>query len=58
MYRILDTMARLMAPIMPFTAEEIWKYMPAVADKTESIHLALLPAVVPTLTDDDLAQKW
>ncbi len=58
MYLILDAMARLMAPIMPFTAEEIWKHMPAVADKAESIHLAAFPAVDPALTDDALAQKW
>jgi isoleucyl-tRNA synthetase len=31
MYAILDAMARIMAPIMPFTAEEIWKHMPAVS---------------------------
>ena len=29
MYRILDTMTRLMAPILSFTAEELWKHMNA-----------------------------
>jgi isoleucyl-tRNA synthetase len=50
MYAILDAMTRIMAPIMPFTAEEIWKYMPATSGKPESIHLAAFPAV-----DADLA---
>jgi isoleucyl-tRNA synthetase len=58
MFAILDAMARIMAPIMPFTAEEIWSYLPAVADKTESIHMALFPTPNPDLTDDRLAQKW
>jgi isoleucyl-tRNA synthetase len=58
MYAILDAMARIMAPIMPFTAEEIWTYMPAVAGKPESIHLAAFPTVNADLQDDALAAKW
>jgi isoleucyl-tRNA synthetase len=58
MYRILDAMARIMAPIMPFTAEEIWKYIPAGDEKIDSIHLAAFPKVDPALKDDELAQKW
>jgi isoleucyl-tRNA synthetase len=58
MFAILDAMARIMAPIMPFTAEEIWKHMPAVADKPESIHMALFPKPDPALTDDALGKKW
>ncbi|MGA6925237.1 MAG: isoleucine--tRNA ligase [Desulfosarcina sp.] len=57
-YAILDAMARIMAPIMPFTAEEIWGHMPAVADKAASIHLAAFPQPDAGLRDDDLAQKW
>jgi len=58
MYRILDAMARIMAPIMPFTAEEIWKHMPAVKDKAGSIHLAAFPDPDPALKDEGLAAKW
>ncbi len=28
MYRILDTLTRLVSPILAFTADEIWQYMP------------------------------
>ena len=28
MYRILDSMVRMLAPILSFTAEEIWQAMP------------------------------
>ncbi len=58
MYTILDAIARIMAPIMPFTAEEIWKHMPAIADKAASIHLVGFPDADPTLRDEALAKKW
>jgi isoleucyl-tRNA synthetase len=58
MFAVLDAMARIMAPIMPFTAEEIWNHLPAVADKPDSIHLALFPQPDPALTDNALAKKW
>ncbi len=58
MFRILDAMARLMAPIMAFTAEELWKHLPATADKPESVHMALFPEPDTALSDDALAGKW
>ncbi len=57
LYRIADALARLMAPIMVFTAEEIWRHLP-VADREESIHLALLPQVDERLRDESLARQW
>ena len=58
MYTILDAMARIMAPIMPFTAEEIWRHMPDTRDKAESIHLAVFPNLDDGLKDDHLASQW
>ncbi len=58
MYSILNAMARIMAPIMPFTAEEIWNHMPSVAGKAESIHMASFPKMDAGLKDDVLAKKW
>ncbi len=40
-----ETIARLMAPILPFTADEIWHYMPASNGDRASIHLTQLPEV-------------
>src|SRR5262249_45179553 len=37
LWRILDTLARLMAPILTFTAEEIWGYVPSQNPRSESI---------------------
>jgi len=58
LYILVDAIARLMAPILPFTSEEIWKYMPERDGKTSSIHLGLLPAVDAGCIDDELAGRW
>jgi isoleucyl-tRNA synthetase len=55
---VLDTMARLMAPILAFTAEEVWQYLPARADKTDSVHAAPMPTVRAEWQDETLAAKW
>ncbi len=57
-YHILDTLARLMAPILVFTAEEIWRYMPDDGRKEASVHLAGMPPARPDWTDDELARRW
>jgi isoleucyl-tRNA synthetase len=57
-HRIAHTLARLMAPIMVFTAEEIWKYLPATSRQEESIHMAQLPREDEGFRDDALAEQW
>ena len=44
MHTLADTLARLLAPILPHTAEEVWDYLKG-ADKAESVHLAPFPTV-------------
>ena len=39
LYRLLDALVRLVAPLMSFTAEEVWGHM----GKTESVHMAYFP---------------
>ncbi len=39
LYRLLDALVRLLAPIMSFTAEEVWTHM----GRAESVHLAYFP---------------
>jgi isoleucyl-tRNA synthetase len=58
MYVMLDCLARIMAPLLPFTAEEIWEHMPAHGDKAPSVHLALLPEANSQWKDEGLAEKW
>ena len=47
MYEILSGMIRLMAPVLSFTAEEAWAFLPA-ADKEPSVHLADFPELQTT----------
>jgi isoleucyl-tRNA synthetase len=42
-WRIAEAMVRLAAPMMSFTADEIWAYLPKLSDRTESVHLELFP---------------
>ena len=42
-WRILEASVRLLAPIMSFTCEEIWGYLPKVPGRPASVHLAQFP---------------
>jgi len=43
-WQIGEALVRLMAPIMTFTAEEVWLHLPKMASREPSVHLALFPA--------------
>ena len=43
MYEALRAIATLAAPILCFTAEDIWRYMPKRAGDPDSVHLAAFP---------------
>jgi isoleucyl-tRNA synthetase len=45
MWRICEAMTRLIAPILSFTADEVWQFLPKVEGRAESVHVALFPAV-------------
>jgi isoleucyl-tRNA synthetase len=55
---LVDAIARLMAPILPFTSDEIWHYMPSNNGNDSSIHMASLPEVNPAFKDAALAGRW
>ncbi|NPU84860.1 MAG: isoleucine--tRNA ligase [Syntrophaceae bacterium] len=55
---ILDAMARLLAPIMTFTAEEIWSALPAWDGKAASVHLTEFPKADPALLNPQLSEQW
>jgi len=56
MYTILDTLTRLMAPVLSFTAEEIWGYLPG--ERAESVHLDRFPQLDAALTDTELETRF
>ena len=58
LYRILDTLVHLMAPLVSFTAEEIWGYMPDKNRRPASVFISRMPEPDASLVDAPLADKW
>jgi isoleucyl-tRNA synthetase len=55
-YEVFAALARLMAPLMTFTAEEAWRYLPGT--RSESVHLERFPEVPLEWLDDALKREW
>jgi isoleucyl-tRNA synthetase len=59
MYRIISAMTRLAAPIISFTAEEIWQFMPhSAGDDKLSVFLNQMPEKSGIEFTDDFKDKW
>ncbi|MFH1867564.1 MAG: isoleucine--tRNA ligase [Candidatus Omnitrophota bacterium] len=58
MHEVLKTLVAAIAPIMIFTAEEIWQNMPKLKNMPESVHLNLWPNPDSLKIDKDLEVKW
>jgi isoleucyl-tRNA synthetase len=56
MYIMADGLARLLAPLLPVTADELWRHLPG--QRAESVHLADFPADWEALLDPGLQQRW
>ncbi len=53
-YLVLNWLTRLSAPVLSFTADEVWQYIPG--EKMESVHLTPFPK--PEFIDDKLEEEW
>lgn len=42
---ILDVLLRVMAPVLAFTTEEVWEFMPYATESAESVHLLDWPTI-------------
>ncbi len=72
LYLMADGLTRLMAPILSFTADELWRFLPGARGSTgsprpelaegreESVHMAVFPSAVDLdqHADDDLVNRW
>ncbi len=61
LFDILVAMTKLMAPILSFTAEEIWRLLPkdgSAGTDAWSVHLAQFPEATPAWSDLTLADRW
>ena len=59
MYIILDAMVRLVSPILAYTSDEIWQYMPhsSKCDK-ENIVFNAMPEKISIVLDDEFIGRW
>jgi len=59
MWRLLSTLTKMLAPMLAYTAEEIWSFMPhSIADDRESVLFNELPKVDSAAIDKDFMAKW
>ena len=61
LFEILVAMTKLMAPVLSFTAEEIWRTLatqPGGCQGMSSVHLSTFPEVRPQWQDAALAERW
>ena len=59
MYKILSALSRMIAPVLSFTAEEIWNYIPHMAsDDTRSIFMNQMPEKENISADEKFNEKW
>ncbi|MPY87859.1 MAG: isoleucine--tRNA ligase [Luteitalea sp.] len=56
MYVIADGLARLLAPLVPFTMDEVWCVLPGTREP--SVHMALFPDDLDELHDPALVGRW
>lgn len=56
MFLIADGLARLLAPILPFTMDEVWRALPGAREA--SVHLAVFPSDFGRWQDEALLDRW
>jgi isoleucyl-tRNA synthetase len=60
LWQITEALVRLVAPILTFTADEVWEHLPKVEGRPVSVHLALFPKQEEIFTEDpaELLNEW
>lgn len=58
-YLILDAMTRMLCPILAYTSDEIWRFMPhKSSDNTENILFNDMPKTIELDVDDEFMAQW
>ena len=58
-YRVLNALTRLLAPILAFTSEEIWSFLPhGKEEDPRSVMFNEIPAVDTSAKDEAFEAKW
>jgi isoleucyl-tRNA synthetase len=56
MFQIVDGLARLLAPVLAFTMDEVWRSLPG--EREASVHLAAFPDDLEGWRDEALLDRW
>ena len=56
MFTIVDGLARLLAPVLSVTMDELWRMLPG--EREESVHMALFPRELDQWKDAALLERW
>lgn len=57
-FLILKDTLCLMAPLLPFTTEEAWQFLPSFSGKEESVHLGHFPEFKERWLEPGLLEEW
>jgi isoleucyl-tRNA synthetase len=60
LWQITEALVRLVAPILSFTADEVWEHLPAVEGREASVHLAQFPKLEEIFSEDPapVIEEW
>jgi len=58
LFDILVALTKLIAPILSFTADEIWDSLPESQREAPSVHLTAFPQADPRWRDEELEKRW
>jgi isoleucyl-tRNA synthetase len=58
MYRILDALVRMLAPILAHTSEEAWALMKYKSQDVDTVHLAQMPKVDESIDFRSTEPRW
>ncbi|OFW33313.1 MAG: isoleucine--tRNA ligase [Candidatus Aquicultor primus] len=58
LFEMLQVYTGMLAPVLAFTCEEAWSYLPEAVRKTRSVHLSEWPVLNEDYLDAELAGRW
>jgi len=58
LYLMVCDIAKLITPLLSFTAEEVWQHLRKIGQKEESIFLTSWPKITQKYVNKDLEKKW
>ncbi len=57
-YETINALVRLLVPVLAYTSEEIWSYIPKPKGSPISVQLTSMPVVNKTYLNEELESKW